>query len=580
MAEAKVQRRLAAILAADVVGYSQLIRADEEGTLARFKTLRAELIDPPLAEHGGRIVKLMGDGILVEFASVVSAVRAAAEIQQAVAEANADVPEHTRIEFRMGINLGDVVIDGDDIHGDGVNVAARLEGVAEPGGICISESVYEQVRDRTDLVFADYGERQVKNIDRPIKTYAWHVDPDRSAKNAPAAPEKSDAESSKPDRKPTIALTAFETVGRNEDAEILAAAVTDAVTSALSNQTGLILLHDPAQSDYLARGSIQAAGSRYRATVQVLDRRSGEQFASERFDGDLSDLFEAQDDLAYRASTMVRFAVSRRQFERVEASAASEGVLEDTDALLTKAGYLVMGTRRADWQEALKLMDGLLIREPDNFMALTIKAMCHIAEAFLGFREVPSQDGEAALLAIQRATELNPNSDFAHFIKANVHLHYQADVEAAKRAWERSLELNPYYSMALHGLGWISIYQGDAESGIELGQKALDADPRMPLNYVFMGTIAYGQFIAGRFAEAVDWAQRSDQQAADMMITLLVLASAAHHAGQAQLAAGTVARMVAIEPGINLGELRRQPFRNADHWQLFVDGLRDAGIPE
>ncbi|MCZ6588181.1 MAG: adenylate/guanylate cyclase domain-containing protein, partial [Alphaproteobacteria bacterium] len=138
MAEAKVQRRLAAILAADVVGYSQLIRADEEGTLARFKAMRAELIDPPLSEHGGRIVKLMGDGILVEFASVVSAVRAAAEIQQAIADANIDVPEHTRIEFRMGINLGDVVIDGDDIHGDGVNVAARLEGVAEPGGICIS----------------------------------------------------------------------------------------------------------------------------------------------------------------------------------------------------------------------------------------------------------------------------------------------------------------------------------------------------------------------------------------------------------------------------------------------------------
>ena len=580
MAEAKIQRRLAAILAADVVGYSQLIRADEEGTLARFKAMRAELIDPPLAEHGGRIVKLMGDGILVEFASVVSAVRAAAEIQQAIADANTDVPEHTRIEFRMGINLGDVVIDGDDIHGDGVNVAARLEGVAEPGGICISESVYEQVRDRTDLVFVDTGERRVKNIDRPIKTYAWHVDPDRAATETSVAPASSGTAADRTSRKPTIALTAFETVGRNEDAEILAAAVTDAVMAALSNQTGRTLLHDPAQADYLAKGSIQAAGNRYRAMVQVFERESGEQFASERIDGDLSDPFEAQDDLAYRASTMIRFAVARRQIERVEAGTASEGVPEGTDALLTKAGYLVMRTRRADWQEALDLMDGLLAREPDNFMALAIKAMCHLSEALLGFREVSARDGDAALAAIQRATELNPNSDFAHFIKANVHQWYQADVDAAKRAWERSLELNPYFPLALHGLGWVSIYEGDGESGIALGQKALDADPRMPLNYVFMGTIAYGQFIAGRFAEAVDWAQRSDQQAADMMITLLVLASAAHHAGQAQLAASTVARMVVIEPSINLGELRRQPFRNAAHWQLFVDGLRGAGVPE
>ena len=168
-----MERRLAAILAADVVGYSRLIRVDEEGTLDRLKALRSEIINPKIAEHNGRIVKLMGDGMLAEFASVVSAVRAAAEVLQAVAEHNADLPQEQRIEFRVGINLGDVVIDGDDIHGDGVNVAARLEGLAEPGSICISGNVYDEVRDRIDLPFEDLGERDLKNINRPVHVWRW-----------------------------------------------------------------------------------------------------------------------------------------------------------------------------------------------------------------------------------------------------------------------------------------------------------------------------------------------------------------------------------------------------------------------
>ncbi len=571
MAEAKVQRRLAAILAADVVGYSQLIRADEEGTLERFKGLHNELIDPLLAEHGGRTVKLMGDGILVEFASVVSAVRAAAQIQRAIAEANTDLPEHERIEFRMGINLGDVVIDGDDIHGDGVNVAARLEGVAEPGGICISESVYEQVRDRVDLAFTDSGERQVKNIDRPIRIYAW-----RPGVSLPATPSPVPA-ADKPSDKPTVALAAFEVVGRNEDAEALATAVTDAVTSALSNQTGLSLLGDSAQADYLAQGSIQAAGSRYRATVQVLDRRSGEQFASDRFDSDLSDPFEAQDELAYHVATAVRFAVTRRQFERAASSAAAP---DTTDAILTKAGYLTLSSKRADWQQGLELANQIVAREPDNFMALAIKALAHLADAIVGYRDVSAEDGAAALAAARRAVALNEHSDFAHTAKGLVHLIYEGDLAASRRENERALELSPYYPVALHNLGLTLIYDGDAESGIALCQKAVEANPRLPLNYGFMVSLAIGHFILERDTEAVEWAQRSDQQAADAIPALLILAAAAHHAGQAQLAAETAARLLAVAPDFTIGGLRRLPFRNAAHWQRFVAGLRGAGLPD
>ncbi len=204
-----MERRLAAIMATDVVGYSRLIRADEEGTIAALKTLRSDLIDPKIAEHHGRIVKLMGDGMLAEFPSVVDAVRAAVETQQAVAEHNASLPEDRWIEFRVGINLGDVVIDGDDIQGDGVNIAARLEGMAEPGGICISGKVYEEVRDRTDFAFEDLGEREVKNIDRPVRVWQWIADAALEA-NISA---KMDKPLSLPD-KPSIAVLPFVNSGR------------------------------------------------------------------------------------------------------------------------------------------------------------------------------------------------------------------------------------------------------------------------------------------------------------------------------------------------------------------------------
>ncbi|MEE9590654.1 MAG: adenylate/guanylate cyclase domain-containing protein, partial [Hyphomicrobiaceae bacterium] len=242
MAEERVQRRLAAILAADVVGYSRLIRAEEESTLARLGAIRSELIDPSIARHDGRIVKTMGDGLLIEFPSVVDAVRSAVEMQQSVAAHEADVPEDRRIVFRVGINLGDVVIDGYDIHGDGVNVAARLEGLADPGGLCVSGAVYDQVRDRLDLTFEDLGEQEVKNIDRPIRVWRWASDTSAMASGSAAA----DKPPPLPD-KPSIVVLPFDNMSGDAEQEYFADGLTEDIITELSRfQTFFVIARNSA----------------------------------------------------------------------------------------------------------------------------------------------------------------------------------------------------------------------------------------------------------------------------------------------------------------------------------------------
>ena len=266
-------RRLAAILAADVVGYARLVRADEEGTLDRLKALRTEIIDPQVAEHHGRVVKLMGDGMLAEFASVVDAVRAAIETQRSIAAYNAGLPEEKRVEFRIGVNLGDVVIDGDDIQGDGVNVAARLEGLAQPGGVCVSGGVYEQVRDRIDAHFEDMGQQWVKNIDRPVHVWRWASD------GPPAAPklEKRSDRLPLPD-KPSIAVLPFDNMSGDPEQEYFSDGITDDIITDLSKLSGLFVIARNSSFVYKGRPGDVTHAARELGVRYVLEgsiRRAG-----------------------------------------------------------------------------------------------------------------------------------------------------------------------------------------------------------------------------------------------------------------------------------------------------------------
>jgi adenylate cyclase len=325
------QRRLAAILAADVVGYSRMIRSDEDGTLAALKALRVELIAPKLAEHNGRIVKLMGDGMLVEFSSVVDAVRAAVETQKAVADRNAGLPEGKRIVFRVGINLGDVVIDGDDIQGDGVNVAARLEGLADPGGICISGAVHDQVKNRMPFTFEDLGEREVKNINEPVRVWRWH----RHAAAEPPSLLSAQTATPPPD-KPSIAVLPFTNMSQDPEQEYFADGITEDIITDLSKVSGLLVIARNSSFAYknqspdvrrvchdlgvrhVLEGSVRRAGGRVRINAQLIDGSSGGHLWAERYDRSLEDIFAVQDEVTREIVDALKIALTINEQTRLE----------------------------------------------------------------------------------------------------------------------------------------------------------------------------------------------------------------------------------------------------------------------
>jgi TolB-like protein/class 3 adenylate cyclase len=331
MSGERVERRLAAILAADVAGYSRLMGEDEEGTLAALRAIRRELGDPKITEHRGRIVKTTGDGLLVEFASVVDAVRCAVEVQRAMIARNETVPAARRIEFRMGINVGDIIIEDGDIFGDGVNIAARLESLAEPGGICLSAAAYEQVRDRLDIAFDDLGEQQVKNIVRPVRVYRIAVAASsRAQRPVPIPPPPAAAEPPPLPDKPSIAVLPFQNLSGDPEQEYFADGMVEEIITALSRIRWLFVIarnssfvYKGQAADvkrvgrelgvrYLLEGSVRKGGGRVRITAQLIEAETGAHLWADHFDGLLEDVFELQDTVAISAARRHRAGIASR----------------------------------------------------------------------------------------------------------------------------------------------------------------------------------------------------------------------------------------------------------------------------
>jgi adenylate cyclase len=583
MAEGRARRRLAAILAADVVGYSRLIRADEEGTLDRFKALRQGLIDPKIAGYQGRIFKQMGDGLLVEFASVVDAVRAAAEVQQAMAERNAGMARDDRIEFRVGINLGDVVIDGDDIHGDGVNVAARMEGLAEPGGICISGAVYEQVRDRLDLAFQDLGEQQVKNIDRPVRVWRWAaVAP--AAKVGPEPP-------SLPDR-PSIAVLPFDNMSGDPEQEYFADGITEDIITDLSKVSGLFVIARNSSFAYKGRnldlrqvcrelgvrhlleGSVRKAGNRVRINAQMIDGATGGHLWAERYDRDLEDIFAVQDEVTRNIVDALKVALTAGEKARREGRRRVDPEAYDCLARARKCFFQFSADAMVECRAMAERASDL---DPGFAPAYALQAVALNVESFNVWNDPGPDHLTRALELARRACATDPHEPQAYHALALAHM-WLKNLDDAERAAERALELDANFAGACTALSNVRDYCGRHESAIELAERALRLDPQYDMALQFLGRAQFGlqryDAAEATFKRRLILSPRSD-------MTRAFLAAIYGHTGRHEEARRMWRDMLEINPDYSVEHLQRiMPYRDPAWFDRFVDGLRKAGIPD
>ena len=585
-----MERRLVAILAADVVGYSRLIRADEEGTLAALKALRDEIIDPRLADHDGRIVKLVGDGLLAEFASAVKAVRAAVATQVAVAENNEGVSQQKRIEFRIGINLGDVVIDGDDIHGDGVNVAARLEGLAEAGGICISGKVFEEVRDRTDLVFENLGERTVKNINRPVQVWRWRRHGASKAGEA-ATPF---ASLPLPD-KPSIAVLPFKNLSGDAEQEFFSDGIAEDIITALSRFHSFFVIASNTSFTYKGRavdvkqvsrelgvqyvleGSVRRAGNRVRVTSQLIDAVADRHIWAERYDRELDDLFAIQDEITENIAMSVAPELQAAEMERARRKTVPElGTWE----LVARATWHVARTSPESNAEAKSLLANALERDPQNAAALAALAMSYAIDALFGWHRPPPESLASAAEAAQQAVSLDKADERAHAALALV-LFFSKQHDEAVRRLETAIQLNPNYSAAIGGLGNVLVYIHKHKKAAEHLHRAIRLSPRDPLVYWYILHLGMNEFIEERYESALEWFEKAVDENPNIPTGHRVLAAVHAQLGNLPAARAAYIELNRLVPGITIAaSLQAAPFAFPADGERFAEAWRKVGMPE
>ena len=584
MAEQRVQRRLAAILAADVVGYSRLMGEDEAGTLARLKTLRAEVIDPSLARYGGRTVKVMGDGVLVEFASAVDAVQSALDVQTAMAARNEGVSEASRMAFRVGINVGDVIIEDDDIHGDGVNIAARLEGLSEAGGNCISDDVFRQVRGKLDAEFDDLGPQQLKNIAEPVHAHA--VRPAGAPAAAPALPL--------PD-KPSIAVLAFENMSGDPEQEYFADGIAEDIITALSRFNWFFVIARNSSFSYkgtsldirqvaselgvqyVLEGSVRKGGNRVRVTAQLIDATTGRHIWAERYDRDLHDIFEVQDEITGAITGAV--APSFVAAEAKRAARKAPGNLDAWD-LTMRGNWHLWRLSREDYAESKRLFHEAIDLDPDSSIAHSGLALAYQLESGSGMADDLQESRNRALQAAQRALKLDDQDAWAQATLAMV-LHVSRDNTAALTACRKALDLNPNLAFAEGLLGMVHAHLGHFEEGNAHLDRALRLSPRDPsLSFCNLGRLV-AALGSGRDEDYLALAKKFTEDAPDLHPGWRHLAVAYVKFGRIDEAQAAVQQVLRLKPGDSIESVQRTvPIVLPEILEPYLDALRKAGLPE
>jgi len=570
-------RRLAAILAADVAGYSRLIEADEEGTLGRLKALRADIIDPKIAGHKGRIVKTTGDGMLVEFASVVDAVRCASELQVAMAESNAPLPQDHRIEFRIGIHQGDIVVEDGDIFGDGVNIAARLEGLAEPGGICVSARVREDATGRLDLAFEDIGEQSLKNITRPVRVF-------RVAMGRKLVPEPPLA---LPD-KPSIVVLPFANLSGDPEQEYFADGMVEEIITALSRIRWLFVIARNSSFTYkgqsvdvrqvgrelgvryILEGSVRKGGNRVRITAQLIDAASGAHLWADRFDGSLERVFELQDQVAVSVAGIIEPTLQAAEIRRVAERPTNDLTAYDFYLrALPHASFFFAKDRNA---QALDLLGRAIERDPGYGPALAAAAWCHAQLDVNGWADDREANRLKGIDLARRALQVAPDDPEVVGPAAFVLGWYGQDIDAAVGLIDRCLDLNPSSARSWYWSAVLRLFVGTPDLAIEHFETSMRLSPRDRFGAPLSG-IGGALLFSRRFEEAAAKLRASLEQHPTFALTYRFLAACYAHMGRLQEAREVVDRLRTISrvvvPSVT-------PFRNPEHSELLLSGLRLA----
>ena len=593
-------RKLVAILASDVVGYSRLAGADEDRILARLRALRSDLIDPTIAVHHGRIVKRTGDGSIVEFRSVVDAVRCAIEVQNAMVERNAGVPEDRRIVFRIGIHLGDVVEESDgDLMGDGVNIAARLEGIAEPGAICLSEDAYRQVKGRLDLAVTDLGPTQLKNIAEPVRAYSLQVGvPAQTKPAAPTGPDAAEKRSAGPalPEKPSIAVLPFQNMSGDPEQDYFADGMVEEITTALSRLRWLFVIARNSSFTYKGRavdvkqvgrelgvryvleGSVRKAGNRVRITAQLINAATGTHLWADRFDGELASIFDLQDQVT--ASVVGAIAPKLEQAEIERAKRKPTESLDAYDYFLRGMAAFHQLSRPSN-EEALALFSRVIELDPHFASAYGMAARCYMQRK--GFAWVADREREIAETdrLARRAADLGRDDPVA-LCAAGFALVVVADeLDDGAALIDKGLALNPNLAWGWHFSALTKAWLGEPETAIKHAARAMQLSPQDPQMFGMQTAIAFGHFLSGRYVEALSWAETALREQPNFFVGSCIAAASGALAGRLPEAEKAMARIRGLDPGLRISNLRQLlPFRQKEDYDRWADGLQKAGLPE
>jgi TolB-like protein/class 3 adenylate cyclase len=586
-------RKLAAILVADVVGYGRLAGADEDRTLARLRALRSDLIDPTIAVHHGSIVKRTGDGSLIQFRSVVDAVRCAIEVQNGLIERNAGLPAERRIEFRVGIHLGDVVEETDgDLMGDGINIAARLEGIAKPGTICLSEQAYWQVKGRLDLAVTDLGPTQLKNIAEPVRVYSLEVGKTAQPKPAPApAPEKSAAP------RLSIVVLPFANIGGDPEQEHFVDGVTESLTTDLSRIRGAVVIARNTAFTYKGKpldvktigrdlnvryvleGSVQRGGNRMRVNVQLIDAETGNHLWAERFDKLLADLFDMQDEIVARLAGSLNAQLVAAEARRAERAPNPDSM----DLYFQGLAWLNKGAAPDNVAQARSFFDRALTADPENVEALVGSASADAIAGVLLFVTDPAAAFLAAEAKVTKALSLVPDDARGHMTLGLVYIYAKRAAQGIPEC-EHALALDRNLASAHSTIGMGKIYIGRPEETEAHISEALRLSPRDTMAYSWMTTVGIAKNHLGLYDQAVPWCRRAIEANRNFPQPHFALGAALARLGELDEARSAVRAGLALNPSFTISRARATWMSDnptcVAQMERHLEGMRMAGVPE